>query len=120
MHHVVQPTYNLPHVVQRRQWCFLHRAGKNKGIAPHGACLRMDETQSNSVPRQPEEPTPEQVLEEMRRCEPYTASDFEELFGDVSRWTIQRRLETLYDDGRVNKKKHAENRVSWWRGCGGE
>lgn len=74
----------------------------------------MPESQSESVPRSPEEPTPEQVLDQMNPCEPYTVKDFEELFDDTSRWTIQRRLDTLHEDGRVNKKKHAENRVSWW------
>jgi len=35
----------------------------------------MPETDSNSVPRTPEEPTPKQVLEEMNPCEPYIVSD---------------------------------------------
>lgn len=50
----------------------------------------------------------------MNPCEPYTVKDFEAIFDDTSRWTIQRRLDTLHEDERVNKKKHAENRVSWW------
>lgn len=50
----------------------------------------------------------------MNPCEPYTVKDFEAIFDDTSRWTIQRRLDTLHEDERVNNKKHAENRVSWW------
>lgn len=74
----------------------------------------MAQSKSNTVPRTPDEPTPEQVLAEMRPCEPYTVKDFEAIFEDTSRWTIQRRLESLLEDDKVNKKKHAENRVSWW------
>ena len=74
----------------------------------------MPESQSDNVPRSPEEPTPDQVLDQMNPCEPYTVKDFEAIFDDTSRWTIQRRLDTLHEDERVNKKKHAENRVSWW------
>lgn len=74
----------------------------------------MTDNDTNPVPRTPSEPTPEQVLDELRPCEPYTTGDLEERFPDVSRWTIQRRLETLHEDDRIKKKKHAENRVSWW------
>lgn len=74
----------------------------------------MAGSKSTNVPRTPEEPTPEQVREQMRPCEPYTVGDFEDIFEDTSRWTIQRRLDTLVEDGEVNKKKHSENRVSFW------
>jgi len=74
----------------------------------------MAETQSESVPRTPEEPTPEQVLSQMTLCEPYTVSDLQDEFPDASRWTLQRRLDALVDDGEVSKKKHTENRVSYW------
>jgi DNA-binding HxlR family transcriptional regulator len=74
----------------------------------------MADSQATSVPRQPEEPTPEQVREEMNPCEPYTVKDFEAIFEDTSRWTIQRRLDTLVEDDVIEKKKHAENRVSYW------
>ncbi|WP_092814023.1 MarR family transcriptional regulator [Halopenitus malekzadehii] len=66
------------------------------------------------MPRQPEEPTPEQVLAEMSVCEPYTVGELVDIFDDASRWTIQRRLETLEDNGEISKKKHAENRVTFW------
>lgn len=74
----------------------------------------MGQRDTTTVPRTPEEPTPEQVLEQMCACEPYTVSDLESEFADASRWTIQRRLDTLVDEGSVNKKKHTENRVSYW------
>jgi DNA-binding HxlR family transcriptional regulator len=73
----------------------------------------MADSTSHAVPRTPEEPTPDAVFEEMTPCEPYTTSDLLAAF-DTSRWTVQRRLDTLVDDGRVNKKKHAENRVTYW------
>lgn len=74
----------------------------------------MSESQPGSVPRQPDEPTPEQVLDQMNECEPYVASEIVELFEDVSRWTIQRRLETLHENGEVSRKKHSERRVTWY------
>lgn len=99
-------------------WCngghIMHHVGKNKVIAPYGADIRMVESSPSSVPRQPEEPTPEQVFDEMRPCEPYTVGDLVDVFEDTSRWTVQRRLETLQDEDNVRKKKHSENRVSWW------
>jgi DNA-binding HxlR family transcriptional regulator len=74
----------------------------------------MPRSESESVPRTPEEPTPEAVLAEMSLCEPYTVGELEETFEDASRWTIQRRLDSLVEDGEISKKKHAENRVSYW------
>lgn len=74
----------------------------------------MADSSPSPVPRQPEEPTPEQVLDTMQPCEPYTVGDLVDKFDDTSRWTVQRRLESLRDDGKIRKKKHAENRVSWW------
>jgi len=59
-------------------------------------------------------PGAEQILTEMNHCEPYIVSDLEDLFSDASRWTIQRRLETLVENGDIEKKKHTENRVSYW------
>jgi hypothetical protein len=87
--------------------------GRIKVVAPHGASIRMPETDSNSVPRTPEEPTPQQVLEEMNRCEPYIVSDLVDAFPDASRWTVQRRLDSLVEEGELSKKKHTENRVSY-------
>lgn len=74
----------------------------------------MADTDTNTVPRTPEEPTPQQVLEEMNRCEPYTVSDLEDKFSDASRWTVQRRLDSLVESGEISKKKHSETRASYW------
>lgn len=75
----------------------------------------MADSSPSTVPRQPEEPTPEQVLDKMTTCEPYTAGELADAFPDASRWTIQRRLQTLLDDDHIKRKEHAENRVTWWR-----
>ena len=74
----------------------------------------MADSQANSGPRQPGEPTPEQVFAEMNPCEPYSVSNIVDTFEDTSRWTVQRRLNTLVEDGKISKKKHGENRVSYW------
>jgi len=74
----------------------------------------MADPSAESVSRTPEEPTPEQVLDAMTPCEPYSVSDLVDRYEDTSRWTVQRRLDTLVEDGEVNKKKHTENRVSYW------
>jgi len=75
----------------------------------------MVESTTENVPRTPEEPTPEDVLKEMNVCEPYTVGDLTDIYEDASRWTLQRRLDSLVDDGHVRKKKHSKNRVSYWR-----
>ena len=85
-----------------------------KDVAPHGACVGMPETDSNGMPRTPGEPTPQQVLEKMNPCEPYIVSDLAGEFPDASRWTVQRRLDSLVEDDELSKKKHTENRVSYW------
>ena len=74
----------------------------------------MGSTNRYLVPRPQKEPTAEQVRAAMTVGEPYTTGDLTTQFEDVSRWTIQRRLELLHDDGAIHKKTHAENRVSWW------
>lgn len=74
----------------------------------------MAESETQPVPRTPEEPTPDDVLDALTPCEPYTASEVAALFEDTSRWTIQRRLDTLVERGDVEKKKHSERRVSYW------
>lgn len=78
--------------------------------------FKMVESTPNTVARTPEDPLPEDVLAVMEPGEPYSVGDLLKKFPDVSRWTIQRRLEALYEDGQVNKKKHNESRVTWWIG----
>lgn len=86
---------------------------KYKVLAPHGAIIRMSDSEPANVPRTPEEPSADQLLDLMQPCEPYTVADLVDEF-DASRWTIQRRLDTLVDDGEIQKKKHGKNRVSYW------
>jgi DNA-binding HxlR family transcriptional regulator len=74
----------------------------------------MAGTESDSVPRAPEEPTTNQVLEVMNSCEPYVVADLQDEFSDASRWTLQRRLDALVENGKLQKKKHTSNRVSYW------
>lgn len=74
----------------------------------------MAGAESENVPRTPDEPTPNQVLEVMNTCEPYVVADIQDQFSDASRWTLQRRLDTLVENGEVKKKKHTSNRVSYW------
>jgi predicted ArsR family transcriptional regulator len=74
----------------------------------------MSNTDSPNVPRTPDGPTKQDILAEMRPCESYKAADINEQFSDVSRWTIQRRLDSLHAAGDVEKKKHADDSVSWF------
>lgn len=73
----------------------------------------MSDSETANVPRTPEEPTADQLLDLMQPCVPYTVSDLVDEF-DTSRWTVQRRLDSLVEDGELRKKKHGENRVSYW------
>lgn len=66
------------------------------------------------MPRTPEEPTPEKVYMAMNAGEPYTVRELAEEFDDTSRWTIQRRLDMLVEEGFVQRKQHSEKRVSYW------
>jgi predicted HTH transcriptional regulator len=93
---------------------FCTARGRIKRVAPHGASIRMPPNETDSVARTPKEPTPKQVLREMSLCEPYTVSDLADAFSDASRWTVQRRLDSLVEDGELSKKKHTKNRVSYW------
>jgi predicted HTH transcriptional regulator len=89
-------------------WCRIAKC-----VAPHGADIRMSESDARAVARTPDDPEPDDVLEMMTVCEPYTVGELAEA-ADISRWTMQRRLEALQDRGAVAKKKHAENRVTWY------
>jgi len=65
------------------------------------------------VPRTPEAPTPDDILEVMDACEPYSAGELAAKLGDTSKPTIYRRLETLHERGRVNKKMAGGSAVYW-------
>jgi len=66
------------------------------------------------MPRTPDEPLPQQIFEFMQLCEPYTVSDISSQFNEASRWTIQRRLDTLVEAEKISKKTHDKNRVTYW------
>ena len=60
------------------------------------------------------------ILSTRLYCEPHSSDSHslphavQNAFEDTSRWTVQHRLDTLVQDGEVKKKKHGENRVSYW------
>lgn len=54
------------------------------------------------------------VLEVMNVVEPYTSQDIADEMG-VARRTAHNYLEILHEDGRIHRKDHSPNRVSWWR-----
>jgi len=66
------------------------------------------------VPREPEDPAPQQIYLAMDEGEPYTVKELWEQFPDAPRWTIRDRLEQLVEDGFLQKKKHTQQRASYW------
>lgn len=54
------------------------------------------------------------LVEEMEVCEPYSARDLAEAT-DNPRRTVDHHLRMLADDGKIERKKHAENRVTWYK-----
>lgn len=83
----------------------------------------MTEPDSETVPRPPEEPTPEQVYDAMDAGRCYVVADLVETVGerfDKNRWTIRRRLETLVEDGQIVKYDHANDSVTYQRPFEGE
>lgn len=75
----------------------------------------MSDSQSGTVPRTPEGPSTSDILEAMTLGEPYKAADLDAKYDEVSRWTIQRRLEALHENDEIRRKKHADGSVTWWR-----
>jgi len=77
---------------------------------------KMDESTSDTVPRPRDPPLPEEVLDEMvaNRC--YMVADlvveFEEQY-DPARGTIRNRLEYLVEEGEIERKKHANDSVTY-------
>jgi len=56
----------------------------------------------------------EQLLETMEVCEPYSARDLADETG-IPRRTVDHHLRKLADSGEIERKRHAENRVTWYR-----
>lgn len=78
----------------------------------------MEHSTSETVPRPRDPPLPEEVLDEMvaNRC--YMVADlvveFEEQY-DPARGTIRNRLEYLVEEGEIERKKHANDSVTYRR-----
>lgn len=79
---------------------------------------KMSETALGDVPRPRDPPLPEEVLGRMAENEPYVVADlvaeFEDEYGPA-RGTVRNRLEYLVDEGEVERKKHANGTVTYWR-----
>lgn len=75
------------------------------------------DSQHRTVPRPPEDPTPDDVYEYMADGRCYVVADLVEEFSDTdaSRWTLQNRLDELAEEGRIEKRKHANERVTYRR-----
>ena len=56
----------------------------------------------------------ERIMEEMDSGEPYTASEIADGLGEPRR-TVTYHLRELAENGEVSRKKHSENRVTYWR-----
>ena len=83
----------------------------------------MTEDHSETVPRPPEEPKPDQVYDVMAPGRCYVVADLVETFEDEhdpGRWTMRRRLETLHEEGRIVKYDHANDSVTYQRPFEGE
>lgn len=66
------------------------------------------------VPRTPEDPGPHEVYQAMVPGDPYTVMELAREFDNASRRTIRRRLNTLVEEGFVDRKQHSQGRVSYW------
>lgn len=60
-----------------------------------------------------ETPSVDEIIDKFSPCEPYTVADLQDDFEDCSRWTIVDRLNSLVEDGHLQKKTHADQRVSY-------
>lgn len=79
---------------------------------------KMAETASKSVPRPRDPPLPDEVLDEMMNDEPYVVADLVASFQDKyepARGTVRNRLEYLVGQGDVERKKHSNGTVTYWR-----
>lgn len=78
----------------------------------------MSRVGSQDVPRPPEPPLPEEVLDQMVENRCYVVADlvveFEEEYSPA-RGTIRNRLESLVEEGYVERRKHANSRVTYRR-----
>ena len=76
--------------------------------------ISVAESNRDTVPRSPEEPTPDQVYDEMVPGRCYVVADLEARF-EASRWTVRDRLETLDKMDRIDKQDHENRTVTYQR-----
>lgn len=77
----------------------------------------MTDSEPADVTRPQENPTLNDVYEEMVPGRCYVVADLVVAFEDTdaTRWTIQNRLNKLDSEGRIKKRKHANDRVTYRR-----
>lgn len=83
----------------------------------------MSRNDSETVPRPPADPSPEQVFEVMDPGRCYVAADIVDVFDeeyDTGRWTIRRRLNTLSEQEKIVKRDHTNGTVTYQRPTEGE
>ena len=79
---------------------------------------KMVGTATRYVPRPRDPPHPDEVLDQMVKNRCYVVADlaveFEDEY-DPSRGTVRNRLEYLVEDGKVERRKHANGTVTYRR-----
>jgi len=77
---------------------------------------KMEQPESETVPRPRDHPLPEEVLEKMVPNRSYVVADlvveFEEQY-DPARGTVRNRLEYLHEEGDVERIKHENGSVTY-------
>jgi len=79
---------------------------------------KMSEAASRYVPRPRDPPSPDEVLDRMEKNRCYVVADLLADFKgeyDLSRGTVRNRLEYLVEDGKVERRKHANGTVTYRR-----
>ena len=79
---------------------------------------KMAGTATRDVPRPRDPPHPDEVLDQMSKNRCYVVADlvveFEDEYGPA-RGTVRNRLEYLVEDGKVERRKHANGTVTYRR-----
>lgn len=77
----------------------------------------MSETETQTVPRSHEDPTPDDVFEAMEVGRCYVAADLVVEFSslDPKRRTLHNRLTGLAEEGRIVRQKHENGTVTFRR-----
>lgn len=77
----------------------------------------MTDEQAENVTFTRDDPTLDAVLDEMEIGRCYVTADLVAEFDhlDVSRWTVRNRLLDLADEGRIERRKHTNDAVTYRR-----